>query len=50
MGTLNLGLGLPIEGGKLVLEPFYRFVWIAKDTRQASQWGIDASWSLSFEN
>ena len=50
MGTLNLGLGLPIEGGKLDLEPFYRFVWIAKDTRQASQWGIDASWSLSFEN
>ncbi len=49
-GTLNLGLGLPIEGGKLILEPFYRFVWIAKDTRQTSQWGIDASWSLSFEN
>ena len=50
LGTLNLGLGIPIEGGKLVLEPFYRFVWIAKDTRQTSQWGIDASWSLSFEN
>jgi hypothetical protein len=50
MGILNLGLGLPIEGGKLILEPFYRFVWIAKDTRQTSQWGIDASWSLSFEN
>lgn len=47
--TMNLGLGVPIEGGKLILEPFYRFVWIAKDTRQTSQWGIDASWALSVE-
>lgn len=47
--TMNLGLGLPLEGGKLILEPFYRFVWIAKDTRQTTQWGLDASWALSVE-
>lgn len=44
--AVNLGLGLPIEGGKVLVEPFYRRVWVKGDERQSERWGIEASWEF----
>lgn len=41
--AFSIGLGLPIEGGKALIEPFYRVLWIGGDSRQTSHWGIEFS-------
>ena len=45
--SVAFGLGLPIADGKLVVEPFYRLVWTRDDVRRNSQWGLEATWSVS---
>jgi hypothetical protein len=47
--SVQLGLGLPIEGGKALIEPFYRKVWIQGDDRQNQRWGVEASWEFSLK-
>lgn len=47
--AINIGLGLPIEGGRALIEPFYRWIWIGGDARQKAQWGVDASFAISWE-
>jgi hypothetical protein len=44
---ITLGLGLPMMGGDIVVEPFYRFVKIGTDERQDQQWGLDLSYVLT---
>lgn len=46
-GGVTLGLGLPVIELAVVIEPFYRFIWLQKDERQRSQWGFDVSYALS---
>ncbi|MEN9529467.1 MAG: hypothetical protein RI932_1340 [Pseudomonadota bacterium] len=42
------GLGIPLDAGRLVVEPFYRIVWLKGDERLTGQWGIDTTWALSW--
>jgi hypothetical protein len=46
---LTLGLGLPVLDGRIILEPYYRFVRIEKDLRQSSQVGVELSVAVPFE-
>lgn len=46
---LTLGLGLPVLNGRIILEPYYRFVRIEKDLRQTSQMGVELSVAVPFE-
>lgn len=46
-GGITVGLGLPVKELSVVIEPFYRFIWLQKDERQRCQWGFDVSYALS---
>jgi hypothetical protein len=45
--ALSLGVGIPIQDGRLMLEPFYRFVHIDDDARRRHSFGFDVSLALS---
>jgi hypothetical protein len=45
-GAFQVGLGIPIQGGRVLLEPFYRVLVIPSDVRQSSQWGGEVSWAF----
>lgn len=45
--ALSLGVGIPIQDGRLLLEPFYRFVHIDGDARSRHSFGFDLSLALS---
>jgi hypothetical protein len=44
--TVQLGVGMPIEGGIMLLEPYFRYVKISKDTRQLFELGFDFSFAF----
>jgi hypothetical protein len=46
--AVAFGLGLPIADGRLIVEPFYRIVWIRGDDRRNGQWGLEATWAVSW--
>lgn len=46
----TIGLGLPVEQGSIIIEPFYRFIKIQDDLRQSHQWGIDVSYAIKLPN
>jgi hypothetical protein len=46
--AITLGLGIPIADGRVIVEPFYRFVHIYGDERQDHLVGLDLSVSLNF--
>jgi len=48
--AVSLGLGVPILDGRILLEPFYRFVQIEADVRQDHLYGFDLSVSLDFQS
>lgn len=46
MGYLQMGLGFPIEGGVVVVEPFARYEFVPADSRIEGRFGADVSVSL----
>ena len=44
--AVQIGLGIPIEEGRFLIEPFFRLLMIPGDTRQTSQWGGELSWAI----
>jgi hypothetical protein len=45
-GAAHLGIGIPLDRGRFLIEPFYRFLFIPGDSRQTSQWGAELSWAF----
>ncbi|NBW80737.1 hypothetical protein EBR21_03190 [bacterium] len=46
----TLGVGIPVLNGRIILEPYYRFVRIETDMRQRTQIGVDLSLAIPFES
>lgn len=44
--NVTIGLGIPLQNGRLLVEPFYRFVQVSNDERKTYSVGLDLSYAL----